>query len=130
MNTIDPGWILLDNQSKSDVFIKTRLVKNICHSGGGYITIQCNAGKHRVTHESTLKFYGTVWFDKGAISNILYFSSIRYNYSVRYAAEVKYLSIVKPDKELLFRQSPSGLYFHETPNRNVVLINTVLESRE
>ena len=37
---------------------------------------------------------------------------------------------MKPDKEVLFRKRPSGIYFHYTSNLDMVLINTVLESRE
>ena len=75
--TIDPGWILLDNQSIVDAFSKPCLVQNILHSGGRYITIHCNARKNRVTKEFTLKGYGTFCFDKGAIANILSFRRIR-----------------------------------------------------
>ena len=38
--------------------------------------------------------------------------------------------MMKPDKEYWFRQISSGLYFHDTSNQDVVLINIVLESRE
>ena len=37
---------------------------------------------------------------------------------------------MKPEKEVLFRQRLSGIYFHNTSNQDVVLINTVLESME
>ena len=36
---------------------------------------------------------------------------------------------MKPDKGLLFRHIPSGLYFHITSNQYVVLINKVFEKR-
>ena len=45
--------------------------------GGRYITIHCNFVKRRVTKEATLKVCRTVWFDEGAISNIICFISIR-----------------------------------------------------
>ena len=71
-----------------------------------------------------------VWFDEGTISKILYFSRIREKYPFCYDTEGKYFSIMKLDKEVLFRQIPSGLYFQETSNRDVVLINTILDRRE
>ena len=37
--TIDPGWILMDNKSITDVFSNPRLLHNICHARGNYITI-------------------------------------------------------------------------------------------
>ena len=37
---------------------------------------------------------------------------------------------MKLDKEVLFRQSPSGIYSHNTYSQDLVFVNTVLESRE
>ena len=37
---------------------------------------------------------------------------------------------MKPYKELLFRNIPSGLYFHYISDRGVVLVNTVFKIRE
>ena len=63
------------------------MVKNIRYVRGRYITIHCNSGKLRVTKESTLKGYGTVWFDKSSITNIIYFRNIRDKYPVYYETE-------------------------------------------
>ena len=38
--------------------------------------------------------------------------------------------VVDMDREVLFRQSATGLYFHDISNCNIVLINTVKEVRE
>ena len=78
------------------------LVHNTCHSGGIYITINCNTRKIRVTKEYTPKGYGVVWFDEGDIANILSFIRIWDKYSIRYDTKRNYFSIVKPDKEVLF----------------------------
>ena len=114
--TIESEWILLDNHPTEDVLIKPRMVQNIHHPGGRYIKTHCNVGKCRVTKESTLKGYGTVWFDEGAITNILYLSSIREKYPIYYDTEGNYFSVVKPDKEVLLRNLPSGIYFQDTSN--------------
>ena len=37
---------------------------------------------------------------------------------------------MKPDKEVLFRKIPLGVYFYNTSDQDVVLTNTVLEIRE
>ena len=76
---IDPGWILMKNQSTVDVFSNPRMVQSICHIRGRYITTHCNAVKHRVMKEATLKVYRTVWFDEGDIANIISLRIIREN---------------------------------------------------
>ena len=109
--TIDPGWILLDNNSTADVLIDPQLVYNIRHVRGGYIKIHQNAGKRRVAKGATLKVYETVWFYEGDIANILSFSSIREKHPVHYDTEGNYFSILKPYNEVLIRYILSGVYF-------------------
>ena len=50
-NTIDTGWILLDNQSIDDIFSNSCIAKDIRHSWGIYISIHCNSGKRRIMRE-------------------------------------------------------------------------------
>ena len=80
--------------------------------------------------EATLKGYRMVCFDKGAVGNILSFIRIREKYPISYDTKSNYFYIMKPDKEVLFRQRPSGLYFNNTSYREVFLIKTILDSRE
>ena len=68
---------------------KPCLVQDIRHTGGRYTTIHYNSEKHRVMKEATLKGYGTLWFDEGAIANIISFSRIRENYHIFYDTEGK-----------------------------------------
>ena len=93
---IYPGWILLDNHSTEGVFGYLRSVKNICHARGCYIMICCNSGKHYAMQEVTLKGYGTVWYDKGAIYNILYSRNIRETHTVIYYNKGNCFSEMKP----------------------------------
>ena len=79
--------------------------------------------------EAKLKGYGTVWFDKGAVENILFFIRIREKYPISYDTKSSYCSIMKLDMEVLFRQRPSGLYFNNTSDREVFLIKTILDIR-
>ena len=44
-----------------------------------------------------------------AITNILYFRNIREKYPVRYETKGDYFVVVDMDREILFRQSATGL---------------------
>ena len=104
-------------------------MRNILHTGGRYITTHCNSRERRVTKEAALKGCGTVWFYKCAISSIPSFGVIKEKYPVPYDTEGNYFYIVKTYKEVLLQQIPSGLYFHNTYNQYMVLINTILDIR-
>jgi hypothetical protein len=67
---VKPKWILLDSQSKTDIFCNTSLLSNI-HESGCSIRIHGNAGVRKVTKVGTLKNYGEVWYCKDAIASIL-----------------------------------------------------------
>ena len=64
------------------------------------------------------------------ITNILYFRNIRENYSVRYDTKGDLFVVVDMDREILFRQISTGLYFRDMSNCNIVLINTVKDTLE
>jgi hypothetical protein len=38
--------------------------------------------------------------------------------------------VLQPTKEVIFRRSQSGLYYYDTDNLAVVMVNTVAENRE
>jgi hypothetical protein len=43
----------------------------------------------------------------------------------------KQFIVAKPDKDVVFKQSPAGLYYHDTSNRNTfIMVNTIKENRE
>ena len=128
--TIETFWLLLDNQPTDDIFSNTWIAKEIRHSSVSYITIHCNYGKLRVIREATIKVYGTVWYNKMAITNILYFRKIREKYPVRYDTKEDYFVVVEIGRVIIFRKSASILYFHGMSNCNIVLINKVKDIRE
>ena len=112
--TIEPGWILLENKATSDVFRNPRLVQNIRHARGRYITTCCNSGNCCTTKKSTLKGYGMVWFDEGAIINILSFSTNMENYPVLYDTKGNYFYIMRLYKKSCSYKSHQG-YTSMTP---------------
>ena len=83
------NWLLLDIQSTVDVICNPRIVKNIWKCpGGGSVTIHCNAGTRKVKMVADLKNYGIVWFDQGAIANILSLTRVARQFRVSFESKV------------------------------------------
>ena len=126
-NTIERVWLLLDNQSTAEIFSNTHLLKDIRHSKGA---IHHNSLQHQeATRDEGRKSQGIHHglVQKAEINNILSFINIREKYPMRYDTKGGSFVVMKTDREILFSQSATGLYFHDMSNRDVVLINTVKE---
>jgi hypothetical protein len=127
---VNPHWILLDSQSTADILCNPNLLTNIRYAGKS-INIHCNAGTSIAIQVGTLKNYGEVWFNPNVIVNILSLARVKEKYPVRYDSdEVNQFVVVQPHKQIVFQQSGSGLYYHDTTDRAVVMVNTVGNNRE
>jgi hypothetical protein len=95
------------------------------------LKIHCNDGTKLIAMEGTLRNYGTVWYYKDAITNILSLSNVKGKYPVKYDSEGgNKFFVVKPYNDIVFKQSPARLYYHDTGNRAFVMVNTIKENRE
>jgi hypothetical protein len=114
---------LLDNCSTTDICCNKKLLTNIFPSDTT-LKIHCNAGTKEVNQVGTLKNYGTVWYSDSAIANILSLSQVKRKFPITYNSKNgKEFHVIKPDKHVVFKESESGLYYHDTTNRAYLVLN-------
>lgn len=134
-SSIPSTWILLDNQSTIDVFCEASLLTNV-HKVTDQMTIHCNAGQVHTNYVGNFGVYGDVWYCEDGIANILSFANmLRKGYSIAYNQCDNTFQVEKSSVPFMtFHQSPSGLFYCDTANGNVladeatpshVLVNTV-----
>ena len=82
---IPDSWILLDNQSTINVFKNKFLLTNI-QKVSTEMKIHCNAGTSTTNMVGDLAGYGTVWYHRLGIANILSLAKVKGEYDVRFVS--------------------------------------------
>lgn len=123
-------WILLDNQSKTDIFCNSNYLTNI-YDTDEQMTVHTNGGSLSTTQKGTFDGYGEVWYHPDAMSNILSVKNVKKQFRITYDSEGKdRFTVHKDNRQIHFDCSNNGLYFHDFNNRNITLVNTIEEKKE
>ena len=80
---INPNWILLDSQSTVDLFCNANLLSNI-RPVGGLLNVYYNAGITITNMVGNLDGYGTVWYHRQGISNIILLYRVTNKFHVQF----------------------------------------------
>ena len=95
------------------------------------MAIATNGGVLETDMMGYLPGYGDVWFHKDAISNILSLANVSKKYRITYDSNTDNIfKVHKPDHIVNFYKSDSGLWYHDTTERGVTLVDTVTEKRQ
>jgi hypothetical protein len=106
------------------------LVSNIRLSSRS-LKVHCNEGTKVVKHAATLRNYGTVWFNEKGLANILSMALVKNKFPVKYdSTKGDHFVVSKPEKDIIFAASASGLYYHDTTKCAVVMVTAVKSNRE
>ena len=91
------------------------------------MNIHCNAGIASTNWIGYLEGFGTVYYHKEGISNILSMAKVQTTYHVTYGSQyVNALLVVNPDGQAYsFRMLDRGIYYLDTATNNIANMNTV-----
>jgi hypothetical protein len=128
--------ILLDNESTMalDLFCNKAFITGV-HKTKETITVQSNGGTLVAKKKATLKGYKfDVWFDKRAITNVLWLANISKQYRVTYDSGNSKGFVVHrattglPD--MYFKLHESGLHVYNPKLERVSFLNTIKDNTE
>ena len=107
-------WVLLDNQSTTSIFCNRNIVNDI-HSVTEIMELQTNGGYLISDKKCTVPYFGEVWYNEKAVTNVLSLALVKRQYRIAYDSESANGDFVVhlPNREMRFKESTSGLFFYK-----------------
>ena len=129
-NSLNLRWVLLlDNQATVDIVCNRALLANVWTSDS-WMTIQGNGGELKTNQQGWLPGFGTVWYHKKAITNLICFKNVLEK-GLRITHEIDPVStfiVHKQDGTMAeFRMHECGLHYLDfmPTAKNYTMVETV-----
>ena len=98
------SWLLLDNQSSTDIFKNASVLSNI-QEVDSTLVLHTSGGTVRTNKMGTYQGYGDVWYHPGALTNIISFAKAKNNgYSLHYDNSSDSFIIKKKNVSITFNR--------------------------
>ena len=114
--------VLLDNQSTVHIFKNANYLKNI-RLADHPLALSTNGGVLDITQLGDTNYFGTVWYDPRAITNVLSFHQLRKLVGpskIGYDVAKDSYWVHMDNKQYDFQVSPEGLYYYLPKQKNAV----------
>ena len=123
--------LLLDRCSTVDLLCNKNLFTKIWESKNA-MTVKGNGGDLKTHKKAYVKNYGEVWFDERAITNIMSLKNVKEKFRVTYDSDRDgTFTVHKPNiVNIKFGMHCNRLYYHDTVNRQVAMVQTVTENKK
>ena len=97
-------WLLLDNQSSTDIFKDENILKNI-QKVNKTLMLHTSGGTIKTNMMGTYKGYGDVWYHPKALTNMISFGNAKNNgFKVNYDDVNDRFTIAKDARQLSFNR--------------------------
>jgi len=117
--TIDPMWILCDNESTVDIFQNKDMLSNIWRTTTPILLKGIDGNSIDVEEEGQLSGYGTVYYHPSVAADVLSFFNLTKQFkSVTYNNQEQDAFLVRRDEDSILEFAPfkEGLYYYDYRN--------------
>ena len=128
------NWILLDNQSTTNIFSNKSMVENMCDTNK-IMKLDANAGSKMSTEQCEVPDFQrlkTIWFNDDTMTNILSFGLVRdAGYDIDYdKIKDEFIITADDNKKYIFQRKGTNLCFYIPNEDELIFVETIDENKK